>query len=147
MADLERWMAEYAVRPGLVRIEGGLSGAERTRRWRLRKKGLWPAYPFLAAELADNGAWTEEGCLEWTRSRNQAGYGHVKRNGKMVNVHRLSLEAKLGRPLGPGMVARHTCDNPPCFNPDHLVEGTYAENTRDMIDRGRAWFLRREEEE
>lgn len=35
-------------------------------------------------------------------------------------------------------VVRHTCDNPRCINPDHLVSGTYASNMQDMHDRGRA---------
>lgn len=32
---------------------------------------------------------------------------------------------------------RHSCDNPPCCNPKHLIVGTQAENTQDKIDRGR----------
>lgn len=141
VGSYDRWAAEYlGVRD---RITGGRSGAERTRRWRARKRGELPPFPFLAADLAANGEWTPEGCLVWLRSRNSAGYGHVKRDGRMIFVHRLSLEQKLGRSLGPRMVARHTCDTPPCFNPDHLIEGTYAENVEDMASRGRGWWQRR----
>jgi hypothetical protein len=35
------------------------------------------------------------------------------------------------------MFACHHCDNPPCVNPEHLYEGTPADNTRDMMTRGR----------
>lgn len=35
-------------------------------------------------------------------------------------------------------VVRHTCDNPRCINPDHLIAGTQKDNVRDMFSRGRA---------
>ena len=37
-----------------------------------------------------------------------------------------------------GMVVRHSCDNPPCVNPEHLLLGTQADNMADKINRGRA---------
>ncbi len=37
-----------------------------------------------------------------------------------------------------GWFVRHTCDNPPCINPLHLVRGTHAENMADMKAKGRA---------
>ena len=36
-----------------------------------------------------------------------------------------------------GMLVRHTCDNPKCVNPDHLILGTPADNARDRSSRGR----------
>jgi DNA-binding MarR family transcriptional regulator len=32
----------------------------------------------------------------------------------------------------------HRCDTRSCVNPDHLYEGTHAENMRDMVRRRRA---------
>lgn len=85
-----------------------------------------------------------DACWPWTGSRNRGGYGRFY--GKVAT--RIVLEERLGRKIGmdPGtgrpMVAMHTCDNPSCVNPAHLVEGTYVENTRDMIDKGRGWWTR-----
>lgn len=36
-----------------------------------------------------------------------------------------------------GMVIRHTCDNPRCINPEHLVAGTPQDNMDDKVKRNR----------
>jgi hypothetical protein len=41
----------------------------------------------------------------------------------------------------PNLIIRHTCDTRNCINPKHLLPGTYADNTKDMIERGRAKFV------
>lgn len=34
----------------------------------------------------------------------------------------------------------HTCDNPICVNPNHLVEGTKSQNSQDMVAKDRVVF-------
>ena len=77
------------------------------------------------------------GCWVWRGARNTSGYGHRTRNGRVVNVHREMLERKLGRPLDVNELACHSCDNPPCVNPNHLFAGSASDNTRDMDAKGR----------
>ena len=39
--------------------------------------------------------------------------------------------------LPKGIVTRHTCDNPACLNPAHVLDGTQQDNIADMHARGR----------
>lgn len=75
-------------------------------------------------------------CVEHDGTRNAGGYGVLPKpvHGSRL-AHRAVLAAKLGRPVAG--VARHTCDNPPCVNPDHIVEGTQAQNVADAVERDR----------
>ncbi len=51
-------------------------------------------------------------------------------------VHRTAYREAHGE-IPKGAVVRHTCDNRWCVNPDHLLVGSYADNTRDMYERNR----------
>lgn len=53
-----------------------------------------------------------------------------------VNVHRLVFMWWKGE-IPQGYLIRHSCDNPACCNPDHLLLGTHADNMRDKAVRGR----------
>jgi hypothetical protein len=80
-------------------------------------------------------------CWEWTGTRMPAGYGKLSLGGEFVYAHRLAYAIAhqvSHRDIPAGIVVRHRCDNPPCCNPSHLVLGTYADNTRDMVERGRS---------
>lgn len=65
------------------------------------------------------------------------GYGQVTGGRVRKYAHHATLELALGRPLRPGYMACHHCDNPRCCNPAHIYEGTAQTNHDDMVARGR----------
>ena len=77
-------------------------------------------------------------CQLWTGGFNRAGYGYTSRKHPLGRVlaHRAAYIEANG-PIPDGMIVRHTCDNPPCCNPEHLVLGSHADNTKDKVSRGR----------
>jgi hypothetical protein len=79
-------------------------------------------------------------CWEWTGSRHPR-FPHGRlvvggRAGKVEYAHRLAWLYWVG-PIPDGLLVRHTCDNPPCVNPAHLLLGTQADNALDMVKRRR----------
>lgn len=75
----------------------------------------------------------EGNCLIWTRCLNTDGYPRALMDGNAnMKIHRVVYELATGTSLPKGVVVRHTCDNPKCINPDHLISGTPADN---MMDR------------
>jgi hypothetical protein len=79
----------------------------------------------------------ESGCWNWRLALNEDGYGKVLRDGRKIGAHRFAWEREHGQPVPLGHVVRHTCDNPSCVNPAHLLIGTQQDNIRDMVRRGR----------
>lgn len=75
-------------------------------------------------------------CLEWQGTRNDRGYGQRRLNGQLQYVHRIIWEQVYG-PITEGLQVLHRCDNPPCYNIDHLFLGTQADNMADMRAKGR----------
>ena len=62
-------------------------------------------------------------------------FGWCKEQRKKVLLHRLVFKEANG--YFPEVV-RHTCDNPRCINPAHLLPGTWADNNRDRAMRNRS---------
>lgn len=88
----------------------------------------------------DNKIITPTGCWEWQGTIQANGYGkyHTRIHGvkKKYYVHRLAWELINGTiPLGNQVC--HTCDNPLCFNPQHLFTGTNQDNVDDKVLKGR----------
>ena len=63
-------------------------------------------------------------CVIWPGAKDSKGYG-VKwdpNKKRLDRLHRLAGESHNG-PIPAGLVIRHRCDNPSCFNIDHLEIG------------------------
>lgn len=77
------------------------------------------------------------GCWEWRGGCDKkTGYGKIRINSKSNFIHRVMYELYNGE-IAEGMFICHKCDNPPCCNPDHLFQGTHADNMRDKTKKGR----------
>lgn len=77
-----------------------------------------------------------DGCWLWRGDHTAAGYGVLRVHRKRQYAHRFVL-LLAGRSVGDDQVVMHSCDNPPCVRPDHLVVGSHADNVRDKVAKGR----------
>lgn len=80
-------------------------------------------------------------CWPWMAGTLSNGYGYFRIPGtRILNcrflAHRISWMISHG-PIPDGLFACHSCDNPPCCNPDHIFIGTQKENISDMMAKGR----------
>lgn len=78
-------------------------------------------------------------CWIWMRGRDTAGYGVVSLKTGCDRAHRVAFELTNGA-IREGMNILHKCDWRSCCRPDHLFEGTDADNARDKVEKGRHSF-------
>jgi hypothetical protein len=80
-------------------------------------------------------------CWNWIGATDGThGYGEIHRGGKgrtKLRAHRVAYELWIGPIPEDKPIIRHTCDNPSCINPSHLVAGTSQDNVRDKVERNR----------
>lgn len=80
-------------------------------------------------------------CWIWTAAKYFSGYAKCKwRSPYSTQVYtrlsRVILVSKLGRDLTHTEYAQHTCDNPGCVNPNHIIVGNAVSNNRDTVLKG-----------
>ncbi len=75
-------------------------------------------------------------CWYWAAHKNSKGYGQFGIGGKAVKATHVAI-ALDGRPLPPGAIVMHSCDNPSCVNPKHLLAGSVADYNADRKRKGR----------
>ncbi len=74
-------------------------------------------------------------CWEWKASKNNKGYGKFSwGHSNHILSHRVAFFIANGK--WPTLHVLHTCDNPACNNPNHLIEGTQQENVWDAVRKG-----------
>jgi len=83
-----------------------------------------------------DGILFDDDCCKWIAGKNPRGYGKLWAEGKTFAAHRFSYELFNG-PIPEGLCVLHSCDNPACVKPTHLFLGTNADNTNDMVSKGR----------
>ncbi len=99
----------------------------------------WSRVEFLARYIPDR---PKGECWIWRGYVNSRGYGHITQTvepgrQRPYKAHRYVYEMFVG-PIPEGKMLRHSCDNPPCVNPDHLTPGDAADNAMDMAVRNRS---------
>jgi hypothetical protein len=93
----------------------------------------------IRRRIVDNVAKDEvSGCWIWQGCRDEDEYGVIAVRNVACRAPRVSAALFNGFDIGSDRIIRHICDNPPCVNPEHLMDGTWADNMRDKIARGRA---------
>lgn len=75
-------------------------------------------------------------CWLWIAGKYPDGYGVFWNGTTYDGAHRISWELHYGE-IPKGMLVCHTCDNPPCVNPEHLWIGTKKDNNNDRTKKGR----------
>lgn len=95
-------------------------------------------------DLIRKGEFNQFNCFEWKGPKDKNGYGITTysdegKKKKTVKVHRLIWTILQGD-IPKEMLICHACDNPKCFNINHLFLGTPKDNSKDRDAKGHGPF-------
>jgi hypothetical protein len=68
-----------------------------------------------------------KGCWIWPHRKDEQGYGWISIDGEDKRVHVAMYELFVGK-IRKGNHIHHNCENPACFNPEHLEQVTPKEH-------------------
>jgi hypothetical protein len=81
------------------------------------------------------------GCLEWQMCRGRDGHAYMSiATNISTAAYRVAWFLEYG--VWPDRLM-HTCDNPPCCDVEHLVEGDQQDNMSDKVAKNRQAFAER----
>lgn len=99
---------------------------------------------YLIIRIKDNSIQRDNGCIEWTATRNNQGYGLIHFAMKLgdgwkssIPAHRAHYMAHHNIILERNQLVCHSCDNPSCVNIRHLFLGSPRDNAQDKLAKGR----------
>lgn len=76
-------------------------------------------------------------CWPYTGRLNDKGYGRIQIDKRTYIATHVAWMLEYGEYPKQKCIL-HRCDNPPCVNPAHLMEGTNLDNSIDMAQKGRS---------
>lgn len=97
---------------------------------------LWYGVSKLSGQGRDGDCWEWQYSKRGSGDRVGGGYGYFTLRGTKYSTHRFAYELTKGE-IPEGLKILHSCDNPPCCNPQHLSLGTDQDNVLDMFAKGR----------
>lgn len=101
-----------------------------------RKKRYIPKLPPLEIRFIKKILFSgQNDCWIWTGSKYPLGYGRLT---SRQYAHRYSYQFYYGNIPADCPIIMHTCDNPSCVNPRHLIAGTMMDNMHDRDRKGRS---------